>query len=159
VPRSDLLLICYPLVDCLLAPATCGTKANCLRSLVASLLPCSCLAVASRIIPPFTRHRHHRVHTAPLGWGRRQRSPSASWVVIPIGAAVTTNTVLPAAASAAAATSVRMRPSWRTLPPSVVTDPTAGRQRLTTVPRQRRQRRQQRKRSTSVNCKPKKCSR
>jgi hypothetical protein len=51
VPRSDyylivLSIICYPLVDCLVAPATCGTIANCLHILFASSLPCTRLAVA-----------------------------------------------------------------------------------------------------------------
>ena len=67
--RSDLSLnsICYPLVDCLLAPATCGAIAGCLHILVASSLPCtSCLAVTSpspchSLTPLFARHRHHHV--------------------------------------------------------------------------------------------------
>ena len=45
---SDLLLliICYPLLDCLVAPAICSAIADCLRILVASSMPCSRLAVA-----------------------------------------------------------------------------------------------------------------
>jgi hypothetical protein len=71
---------------------------------------------------------------APRGRGQQWRSPSASWVVIPIGAAVTTSAVLPAAASAASVASVRMRLSRRTHPLLVVTNPTAGGERLATVP-------------------------
>ena len=59
-------IICYPLVDCLVAPAICGAIANCLHILVASLLSCSRLVIASplprcRLAPPFTRHHHHRI--------------------------------------------------------------------------------------------------
>ena len=71
-------IICYPLVDCLVAPATCGSIADCLHILVALLLPCTRLTVASmspchrlavtsttpcrRLAPPFTHHHHHHVH-------------------------------------------------------------------------------------------------
>jgi hypothetical protein len=45
---SDLLflIICYPLLDCLVAPAICSAIADCLRILVASSMPCSRLDVA-----------------------------------------------------------------------------------------------------------------
>jgi len=55
------LIICYPLVNCLVAPATCGAIADCLRILVASLLPCSRLAVAS----PFP-HRSFAIASPPF---------------------------------------------------------------------------------------------
>jgi hypothetical protein len=49
VPLYFINIICYALVDCLVAPATCGAIADCLHILVASSLPCSRhrLAVAS----------------------------------------------------------------------------------------------------------------
>jgi hypothetical protein len=40
-------LLEYPLVGCLVAPATCGAIADCLHILVASSLPCSHLAIPS----------------------------------------------------------------------------------------------------------------
>jgi hypothetical protein len=56
--------ICYPLVDCLVAPATCDIIADCLCILVASPLPCSCLVVALpsprlclAVASPSPRHR------------------------------------------------------------------------------------------------------
>ncbi len=77
-----------PLVDCLVAPATCGAIADCLRILVASLLPCHCLvAVAVASPSPFrppssssrppsqphedsdgdgNRHRHRRSLSLPV---------------------------------------------------------------------------------------------
>jgi len=150
VPRSDLLLICYPLVNLLLAPATCGAIANCLCSLAALSLPCSALLshLASPPLSPAIIIIASAV-AAPRGRGQQQRSPSASWVVIPIDAAVTTSAVFPAAASAASIASVRMRLSRRTHPLLVVTNLTAGGQRLATVPRQQRRHRhrQQRRRS------------
>ena len=50
-------IICYPLVDCLVAPATCGAIADCLSILVALSLSCSRLAIAlpsprRRLAPP-----------------------------------------------------------------------------------------------------------
>ena len=156
MPRSDLLLICYPLVNPLLAPATCGAIADCLCSLAAfaALLPRRCLVVtllshlASPPLSPAIVIIASAV-AAPRGRGQRRRLPSASWVVIPIGVAVTTSAVLPAAASAASVASVRMRLSRRTHPLLVVTNPTAGGERLATVPRQQRRRWQQRRRSTT----------
>ena len=61
-------IICYPLVNCLVAPANCGAIADCLRILVASSLPCHHrIVVASPlprrcIVPPFAHHHHHHVH-------------------------------------------------------------------------------------------------
>ncbi len=71
------------------------------------------------------------------------------------GAAATTNAVLPAAIAAASVAAVRMCPSLRTLRQHrhsrrhFVTDPTAVRLRLATVPRQRRHRRRRRRRSAT----------
>ena len=104
---SDLLflIICYPLLDCLVAPAICSAIADCLRILVASSMPCShlavalplpcrCLAVAlplpcrhlaiaslmscHRLTPLFARHRHHHVC-------RRHLTRIATATVIAIG--------------------------------------------------------------------------
>ena len=59
-------IICYPLVNCLVAPATCGAIANCLCILVASSLSCSCLTIAS----PSPRPPFH-----PPSSSSRQQSP------------------------------------------------------------------------------------
>jgi hypothetical protein len=87
--------MCYPLVDCLVAPATCGAIADCLRILVASSLSCSHLAIASmlprrrlaiaspspcrRLDPPFARHRHHHVRSR-----RPMRTATAKAIAIGI---------------------------------------------------------------------------
>jgi hypothetical protein len=115
VPRSDLLLlICHPLVDSLLVPATCGAIADCLCILAALSLPCSRLAVTSSPLLPAIVIIASAV-AAPQGRGRQRQLPSASWGIIPIGATATTDAVLPAAASAASVASVRMPPLRRTL--------------------------------------------
>jgi len=155
-------VICYPLIDCLDAPATCGTIADCLCILIASSLPCRRrIAVASpsprrRLAspspgPPFRppsssshppspphedsngdgdrhwhrrsfpyrccchhRRRSSRCHLRCL----RRRSPDVS---------VAPDT-----------------PAAQPLPPSFMTDPTAVRLRLATVPHQQQRRRWQR---------------
>ena len=79
----------FPLVDCLVVPATCGAIADCLRILFASSLPCTRLTVASPSPrPPFRppssssrprpsppnedsdgegdRHQHHRSLSLPV---------------------------------------------------------------------------------------------
>jgi hypothetical protein len=140
--KVDLLLICHPLVDSLLVPATCGAIADCLCILAASSLPCSRLAVTSSPLSPAIVIIASAV-AAPQGRGWQRQSPSASWVIIPIGATATTNAVLPAAASTACLCRLRLDASIAAdalaappLPAPVMTDPTAGQRRHDTVPRQ-----------------------
>jgi hypothetical protein len=144
VPRSDLLLICHPLVDCLLAPApaTCGAIADCLCILAIWSLPYS---IRCRLVPPFARHRHHCVCRC-----RPTRTGSATAMAIGVvgchfpypccchhqccSSRRRLRCLRPDASVAADA------PAAPPLPPSVVTDPTAGQRRRDTVPRQWRHR-------------------
>ena len=86
--------------------ARAGAIADCLCILVASLLPCSRIALT---LPPLSPAIIILVTTVAIrqqrGWQRQL--PSASWVVIPIGPAATTDAILPAINSA---TVVRTRP-------------------------------------------------
>ena len=111
----------FPLVDCLFVPATCGAIADCLHILFASSLPCIRLAVA--VCHPAAYC--HRCAALAIVVRRfrclRRRCPDVS--VAPDALAVPP------------------------LPPSFVTNPTAVRLRLATVPRQRRRRRRRRRRS------------
>ena len=167
MPRSVVLnIICYPLVNCLVAPATCGAIADCLRILVALSLPCTRLAVASpsprrRLAPPFARHHHHHVHV------RRRPTRTVPAAVIAIGI-IGRYPYRCCCHHLHRSSRRRLRclrrrcpdvsvapdaPAAPPLPPSFVTDPTAVRLRLATVPRQRRRwrRRRQRRRRNAMD--------
>ena len=158
------IYICYPRVDCLVAPATCGAIADCLRILVALSLPCTRLAVASpspssRLAPPFARHRLHHVHV------RRRPTRTAMATAIAIGI-IDRYPYRCCCHRRRRSSRRRLRclrrrcpdvsvapdaPAAPPLPPSFVTDPTAVRLRLATVPRQRRRRRRRRRRRSATD--------
>jgi hypothetical protein len=157
VPRSDYLL-------CILFDSSCRPlpPAAPLPIAFASLLPRRCLvavAVASpsprrRLAPPFARHRHHHVC-------RRSPTMTATATAIAIGIVGrypyrccchhqrrSSRRRLPCLRRRCPDVTVAAdAPAAPPLPPSFVTDPTAGRLRLATVPRQRRRRRRRRRRS------------
>jgi len=193
VPRCDYLLliyfglgpiICYPLVDCLVAPATCGAIANCLCILVASSLSCSCLAIASplpprrlavaslsprcrlavaslsprcRLAPPFARHHHHH-HVC-------SRHPTRTVMATAIAIGIVGRYPYQCCCHHRCRSSCRRlrclrrhcpdvsvapdAPVAPPLPPSFVTNLTAVRLRLATVPRHQRCRRRRRRRSAT----------
>ena len=133
-------IICYPLVDCLVAPATCGTIADCLPILVASLLPCTRrrLAVASPPLSPaiviITSTSQATTTAIAIGIVGRypyrccchHRRCSSHRRLRCLCCRCPDVSVAPDA------------PAAPPLPPSFVTDPTAVQLRLATVPRQQR---------------------
>ena len=144
-------IICYPLVDCLIAPATCGAIADCLCNLVALSLSCSRLAIASpssrrrlavTLPPPFARHCHHHV---------RRHCPTRTAMVTAITIGIVGRYPYWCCCHHQRRSFRRRLPDAPAAPPlplSFVTEPTAVRLRLATVPRQRR-RMQRRRRSAT----------
>jgi len=154
-------IICYPLVDCLVAPATCGAIADCLRILVALSLSCSHLTIASpspcrRLAPPFTRHRHQHVRSQ-----RCTRTATATAIAIGIVGhypyRCCCHHQCPSSRQCLRCLrrrcpDVSVAPDALVAPPlplSFVMDPTAVRLRIVTVPRWRRRRQRRRRRSAT----------
>ena len=137
--------ICYPLVDCLLAPVTCGAIAYCLRILVASSMLCSRLAVA-----PFRRRPTRTATATVITIGVVGRYPNRFCCHHQCRSSCCRLRCL--CRRCPDVSVVADAPAAPPLPPSFVTDPMTGRLRLATVPRQwrrRRPRRQRKRRSTT----------
>ena len=157
MPRSDYLfvinIICYPLNDCLVAPATCGAITNCLRILVALLLPHRCLAVASlsprRCLavaspspctpfcpPSSSSHPPLPPHEDSDGDGDSDCHQHRRLLSLPVPLPPPTP-FFPPPSPCLDVSVMPDAPAAPPLPPSFVTDLTAVPLRLATVPRQR----------------------
>ena len=154
-------IICYPLVDCLVAPATCGAIADCLRILVALSLSCSHLAIASpspcrRLAPPFACHHHHHVQSR-----RSTRTATATAIAIGIVGHYPYRCCCHHRCPSShqrlrclrrRCPDVSIAPDALAAPPlllSFVTDPTAVRLRIATKLRWQRRRQRRRRRSAT----------